>query len=167
MGLICCKWSSLNAPGTGKCHSHSILELGDSQVPSISPILMSTWQMLNPHSWTQKLKLARQEDISCLNSLGISNFRENLPSLPDGLASLSFWVDYGGSGLGQVDMSGGQMALPISNIDLPCWEPFYRFSSTFAFVIGSAIGSSHRMGRLGISTRMVILIRALTNKLSE
>ena len=65
-----------------------------------------------PHSLPKKLKLARQEDISCLNSLGISNFRENLPSLPDGLASLSFWVDYGGSGLGQVDMSGGQMALP-------------------------------------------------------
>ena len=70
--------------------------------------------LLYPQSWTQKLKLARQEDISCLNSLGISNFRENLPSLPDSLARLSFWVDYGGSGLGQVDMSGGQMALPIS-----------------------------------------------------
>ena len=67
-----------------------------------------------PHSLPKKLKLARQEDISCLNSLGISNFRENLPSLPDSLARLSFWVDYGGSGLGQVDMSGGQMALPIS-----------------------------------------------------
>ena len=67
-----------------------------------------------PHGLPKKLKLARQEDISCLNSLGISNFRENLPSLPDSLARLSFWVDYGGSGLGQVDMSGGQMALPIS-----------------------------------------------------
>ena len=63
--------------------------------------------------WPKKLRLARQEDISCLNSLGISNFRENLPCLPDSLAGLSFWVDYGGSGLGQVDMSGGQMALPI------------------------------------------------------
>ena len=52
--------------------------------------------MLNPHSWTQKLKLARQEDNSCLNSLRISNFRENLPSLPDRLVSLSIWVNYGG-----------------------------------------------------------------------
>ena len=39
---------------------------------------------------------------------------EVLPSMPDGLASLSFWVDYGGSGLGQVCMSTDQMALPIS-----------------------------------------------------
>ena len=83
-------------------------------VPSISPILMSTQRPLSPNSLPKKLKLARQEDISCLNSLGISNFRENLPGLPDSLANLSFWVDYGGSGLGQVDMSGGQMALPIS-----------------------------------------------------
>ena len=87
--------------------------MGD-QVPSISPFDMHYQGLICPHSWTQKLKLARQEDISCLNSLGISNFRENLPSLPDSLARLSFWVDYGGSGLGQVDMSGGQMALPIS-----------------------------------------------------
>ena len=84
------------------------------QVPFISPFDMHYRGLLYPQSWTQKLKLARQEDISCLNSLGISNFRENLPSLPDSLARLSFWVDYGGSGLGQVDMSGGQMALPIS-----------------------------------------------------
>ena len=34
--------------------------------------------------------------------------------MPDSLARLSFWVDYGGFGLGQVDMSGGQMALPIT-----------------------------------------------------
>ena len=74
-----------------------------------------------PHSLPKKLKLARQEDISCLNSLGISNFRENLHALPDSLASLSFWANYGGSGFGQVDMSQGQMVLPISNIDLP-WD---------------------------------------------
>ena len=44
---------------------------GDHQdhVPSISPILMSTRELLYPHSWTQKLKLARQEDISCVISL--------------------------------------------------------------------------------------------------
>ena len=67
-----------------------------------------------PNGLPKKLKLSRQEDIFSLNSLGISNFRENLPSLPDSLAKLSFWLDYGGSGLAQVDMSGGQMALPIS-----------------------------------------------------
>ena len=61
-----------------------------NQVPSISPILMLTRGLLSPHNWPKKLKLARQEDIFCLNSLGISNFREILPSLPDGLASLSF-----------------------------------------------------------------------------
>ena len=83
------------------------------------PILHAYLRTALPHTWPKNLQLARQGDISCLNSLGISNFRENLPSLPDSLARLSFWVDYGGSGLGQVDMSGGQMALPISNIDLP------------------------------------------------
>ena len=30
---------------------------------------MSTRELLYPHSWTQKLKLARQEDISCVISL--------------------------------------------------------------------------------------------------
>ena len=83
---------------------------GPLHLPHLDVNLMTA---LLPWS-AQNLKLARQEDISCLNSLGISNFRENLPSLPDSLARLSFWVDYGGSGLGQVDMSGGQMALPIS-----------------------------------------------------
>ena len=38
MGLKWCKWSSLNAPGTQSCHSHSILELGDSPFPIISPL---------------------------------------------------------------------------------------------------------------------------------
>ena len=38
MGLMGCKWSSLNAPGTQSCHSHSILELGDSPFPIISPL---------------------------------------------------------------------------------------------------------------------------------
>ena len=33
-----CKWSSLNAPGTQSCHSHSIPELGDFPFPIISPL---------------------------------------------------------------------------------------------------------------------------------
>ena len=38
MGLMGCKWPSLNAPGTEKVHSQSILELGDSPFPIISPL---------------------------------------------------------------------------------------------------------------------------------
>ena len=33
-----CKWSSLNGPDTESCHSHSILELGDSPFHIISPL---------------------------------------------------------------------------------------------------------------------------------
>ena len=83
-----------------------------AQIPASLRHDMHTQGLLSPIA--QKPQAGQAEVISCLNSLGISNFRENLPSLPDSLARLSFWVDYGGSGLGQVDMSGGQMALPIS-----------------------------------------------------
>ena len=115
-----------------------------AQVPSISPFDMHYQGLLYPHSWTQKLKLARQEDISCLNSLGISNFRENLPSLPDSLARLSFWVDYGGSGLGQVDMSGGQMALPIS-----------RYWYALVWVVESNLGNKWPTDELFLSVLFV------------
>ena len=71
----------------------------------------------------EKLKPARQEDISCLNSLGISNFRENLPALPDSLASLSFFlVNYGGLRLNLcmvTDTYRPKTVITISSIDIP------------------------------------------------
>ena len=47
--------------------------------------------------WGEILSLARQEVISCLVSLGISKFRENLPSLPDGLARLRILISSPGA----------------------------------------------------------------------
>ena len=38
MGLKCCNWSSLNAPGTESPLSHPILELGNCPFLTISPL---------------------------------------------------------------------------------------------------------------------------------
>ena len=38
MGLMGCKWSSLNAPGTETPLSHSVLELGEFPSPIIGPL---------------------------------------------------------------------------------------------------------------------------------
>ena len=38
MGLMGCKWSSLNAPGTETPQSHPYLELGEFPFPIISPL---------------------------------------------------------------------------------------------------------------------------------
>ena len=37
-GLFGCKWSSLNAPGTGNPLSHPVLELGNCPLPNIGPL---------------------------------------------------------------------------------------------------------------------------------
>ena len=37
-GLMGCKWSSWNAPGTGNPLSHSVLELRNCPFPNISPL---------------------------------------------------------------------------------------------------------------------------------
>ena len=38
-----CKSSILNVKGTEKCHSNSIVELGDSPFPIISPLGNKNW----------------------------------------------------------------------------------------------------------------------------
>ena len=42
-GLMGCKWSSLNAPGTGNPLSHSVLELEEFPFPIISPLGNKNW----------------------------------------------------------------------------------------------------------------------------
>ena len=47
MGLLGCKWSNVNAPGTQSCHSHSIIELGDFP-------LLALW---NNKNWPPSIKV--------------------------------------------------------------------------------------------------------------
>ena len=87
------------------------------QVPSISPFDMHYWRMLSHHPHANPT--AAGSPIVCLSLPPVSsklpvwaweNQHHDL-GLTMGIRTF-FWF-------GQVDMSGGQMAIPISNIDLP------------------------------------------------
>ena len=88
MGSMCCKGSSLNAPGTEYPFSHSILKLDESPFPIISPLL---WGNKN---WPPSMKMKSLKIFwSKIGSMGCKGSNLNAPGTENPLSHLILKLD--------------------------------------------------------------------------